>query len=295
MKKLIHNPIVGASWMILAGTCFAIINTTNQYLSTRLGLHNTLVGFYQYLISFFVMLPWIIKTGLAKALKTNKLSLHILRVFMSVIGIQLWLWALAYPIPIWQAIALVMTSPLFVTLGSALVLKEKVGLERWLATLVGFIGSLIILEPWDNDFQLASLLPVAAAFFWAIYSLMIRSMSDTESTGSMVIYLLILIAPMNFVLALPYFTVPTEPMWILLLVSGGLLALAQWSLVRAYANSDASFIQPFDLVKLPLNVLAGWIVFSYLPPGRLWLGASLLVGATIFILHRENKSIPTKI
>ncbi len=290
MKLLQHNPLYGALWMILAGTCFAVINTTNQYLSTKLGLHNTVLGFFQYFISFMVMLPWIISTGLTTALKTDHLKLHLVRVLMSVIGIQLWLWALAYPIPIWQAIALVMTSPLFVTIGSWLFLKEKVGYRRWLATLVGFLGSLIILEPWGEEFVLASLLPVAAAFFWAAYSLMIRKMSQTESTGSMVVYLLILIAPMNFILALPNFTAPTYQMWVLLVITGSLLALAQWSLVKAYATADASFIQPFDLVKLPLNVFAGWLVFSYVPPGKLWLGAGLLVGATIFILHQENKA-----
>ncbi len=290
MKQLSHNPLHGALWMLVAGTCFAIINTSSQYLSTRLGLHNTVIGFFQYFISFMVMLPWIIKTGLTTALKTEHLTLHVFRVLMSVIGIQLWLWALAYPIPIWQAIALVMTSPLFVTIGSWLFLKEKVGIKRWFATLVGFAGSLIILEPWGEDFVLASLLPVAAAFFWAAYSLMIRKMSHTESTGSMVVYLLILIAPMNFILALPNFETPTNQMWVLLVITGSLLALAQWALVKAYASADASFIQPFDLAKLPLNVFAGWLVLGYVPPGRLWLGASLLVSATIFILHQENKA-----
>ncbi len=288
MVKHAHNPLLGATWMILAGMCFAIINTSNQYMTTKLGLHNTVVGFFQYFLSFVFMLPWMIKIGLTKSLKTERLMLHVLRVFMSVIGIQLWLWALAWPIPIWQAIALVMTSPIFVTIGSAIFLKERVGFSRWLATLVGIIGSVIILEPWSDSFKLASLLPVAAAFFWAIYSLMIRHLSDTESTGSMVVYLLILIAPFNFFLALPNFQTPSVSAWYLLIASGAILAIAQWSLARAYANADASFIQPFDLVKLPLNVLAGFIVFGHTPPGRLWLGASLLVGATIFILHREK-------
>lgn len=290
MVKHVHKPLVGALWMVLAGLCFAIVNTSNQYMSIQLGLHNTVAGFFQYFISFIVMLPWMIKTGLTSALKTNRLLLHVLRVLMAVIGIQLWLWALAWPIPIWQAIALVMTSPIFVTIGSSVFLKEKVGFSRWIATLIGIIGSLIILEPWSDDFDIASLLPVAAAFFWAIYSLMIRHLSDTESTGSMVVYLLILIAPFNFFLALPNFQVPSEMAWYLLLITGCLLALAQWSLARAYANADASFIQPFDLVKLPLNVIAGWLVFGYVPPGKLWLGATLLVGATIFILHREKNT-----
>jgi drug/metabolite transporter (DMT)-like permease len=276
--------------MILAGMCFAINNASIQYMSTKLGLHNTVIGFFQYFIAFIVMLPWMIKTGLTSALKTNRLSLHIVRVLMSVIGIQLWLWALAWPIPISQAIALLMTSPIFVTIGSALFLHERVGPARWFATVIAIIGSLIILEPWSENFNIASLLPVAAAFFWAIYSLMVRHLSDTESTGSMVVYLLILIAPFNFFLAMPNFATPSPAAWYLLLISGSILALAQWSLARAYANADASFIQPFDLVKLPLNTLVAWLVFSYMPGGTFWLGSVMLVGATIFILHREKNT-----
>ncbi len=289
MISHVHKPLVGALWMVLAGLCFAINNVTTQYMSTKLGLHNTVIGFFQYFIAFIVMLPWMIKTGLTSALKTNRLMLHVIRVFMSVIGIQLWLWALAWPIPISQAIALLMTSPIFVTIGSALFLKEKVSVTRWIATFVAIVGSLIILDPWGENFEIASLLPVAAAFFWAIYSLMVRHLSDTESTGSMVVYLLILIAPFNFFLALPNFAVPTTTTWYLLLASGSIIALAQWSLARAYANADASFIQPFDLVKLPFNVLAGWLVFAYAPSFNFWVGAVLLVGATIFILHKERK------
>lgn len=286
----VHKPLVGALWMVLAGLCFALNNSAVKYMNEVLGLHRTVIGFFQYFIAFIVMLPWMIKTGLTSALKTNRLMLHVVRVFMSVIGIQLWLWTLAWPIPISHAIALLMTSPIFVTVGSALFLKEKVSVTRWIATFVAVVGSLIILNPWSEDFQIASLLPVAAAFFWAIYSLMVRHLSDTESTGSMVVYLLILIAPFNFFIALPNFAAPSEFAWYLLLSSGVVIALAQWSLARAYANADASFIQPFDLVKLPLNVFVAWLVFSQIPDGFFWLGALLLVGATIFILHKENQS-----
>ena len=92
-----------------------------------------------------------------------ELRLHLLRVALAVTGIQFWLWALAVPVPIWQGIALLMTSPLFATLGSALFLKEQVSRARILATLAGFVGAMLILAPWTDDFTLASLLPVAAA------------------------------------------------------------------------------------------------------------------------------------
>ncbi len=283
------HPVQAASWMVLAGASFAVVNTTSQYLSANLGMHSTVVAFFQYFISFICMLPWLLSAGLMKALKTMRMKAHVFRVVLAVIGIQFWMAALAYPVPIWQAIALIMTSPLFVTLGSALLLKEQVGVARWLATVVGFVGSLIILAPWTDGFQLAALLPIAAAFFWAGSSLMIKTMADTESEGSLVVYLLILIAPFNFILAVPNFSAPTHEMWHLLWLSGVLVALAQWSIAKAYVKADASFVQPFDLVKLPFNVLAGWLVFHYVPPGALWLGSALIVGATLFILRHERQ------
>lgn len=283
-----NHPVQAALWMVLAGASFAVVNTASQYLSANLGLHSTVVAFFQYFISFICMLPWLLQTGLMTALKTQRMKAHVFRVLLAVIGIQFWMAALAYPVPIWQAIALIMTSPLFVTMGSAVLLKEQVGWPRWLATVVGFIGSLIILAPWQDDFQWAALLPIAAAFFWAGSSLMIKTMANTESEGSLVVYLLILIAPFNFFLAVPNFAAPTSQMWPLLLLSGVAVALAQWSIAKAYVKADASFVQPFDLIKLPFNVLAGWLVFHYVPPGALWLGSSMIVAATLFILHQEN-------
>ncbi|MDW2288266.1 DMT family transporter, partial [Vibrio sp. 1562] len=204
--------------------------------------------------------------------------------------IQLWLWALAYPVPIWQGIALLMTSPLFATVGSGLILKEKVGTARWLATLTGFIGAMIILEPWSDSFTWATLLPVGAAFFWAAYSLMVKKMSVNDPPSTMVVYLLLLITPFNIVLAIPSFTMPSDwTIWLILLFAGALTALAQWAIVKAYAVADASFVQPFDHAKLPLNVLAGWMVFGWVPPGRLWLGAAIIVAPIAFITHWEAK------
>ena len=290
MVKYAHKPFLGAFWMVFAGMCFALNNAGITYLTKHFNLHNTVIGFYQYFIAFVFMVPWILSTGLKKSLKTDRIGMHVVRVLLSVIGIQLWIWGLSRGIPISQAIALLMTSPIFVTIGSSVFLGEHVSLSRWFATLVGIIGSLIILEPWGESFRVAGLLPVAAALFWAGYSLMVRHLSHTESTGSIVVYLLILIAPFNLFLALPNFQVPGNEAWYYLTATGLLIALAQWALVKAYSSADASFIQPFDLVKMPLNILAGWYFFSEMLPPKLWIGSALLFGAAIFILSKEKNS-----
>ncbi|HFG2431670.1 TPA: DMT family transporter [Vibrio cholerae] len=276
--------------MLIAGLSFAIVNSVAQYASIQFGLPSTTVALVQYAIAFVVILPYLKTLGIRQSLRTQQFGWHLLRVFLAVIGIQLWLWALAYPVPIWQGIALLMTSPLFATIGSGLWLREKVGMARWLATLTGFIGAMIILEPWADDFNLASLLPVGAAFFWASYSLMVKKLSSHDSPSTMVVYLLLLITPFNLLLALPDWQMPNgQTVWLLLFGAGVMTALAQWSIAKAYAVADASFVQPFDHAKLPLNVLAGWLVFGWVPPGRLWLGAAIIVLSVAFITQWETK------
>ncbi len=276
--------------MLIAGLAFAIVNSLAQVASINYGLSSTTVALVQYAIALVVILPYLSTLGIRYSLRTEHLSTHIFRVFLSVIGIQLWLWALAYPVPIWQGIALLMTSPLFATIGSGLFLKEKVGTARWGATLTGFVGAMIILEPWADDFNWASLLPVGAAFFWACYSLMVKKLSAHDSPSTMVVYLLVLITPFNLLLALPDWQTPQgSTLWLILLFAGAMTALAQWAIVKAYAVADASFVQPFDHAKLPLNVLAGWLVFGWAPPGRLWLGAAIIIASVAFITHWETK------
>ncbi len=276
--------------MLIAGLAFAIVNSLAQVASINYGLSSTTVALVQYAIALVVILPYLSTLGIRYSLRTEHLSMHIFRVFLSVIGIQLWLWALAYPVPIWQGIALLMTSPLFATIGSGLFLKEKVGTARWGATLTGFVGAMIILEPWADDFNWASLLPVGAAFFWACYSLMVKKLSAHDSPSTMVVYLLILLTPFNLLLALPDWQTPQEgTLWLILLFAGAMTALAHWAIVKAYAVADASFVQPFDHAKLPLNVLAGWLVFGWAPPGRLWLGAAIIIASVAFITHWETK------
>ncbi|EIR1598421.1 DMT family transporter [Vibrio cholerae] len=276
--------------MLTAGLAFAIVNSVAQYASIQFGLPSTTVALVQYAIAIVVILPYLKTLGIRQSLRTQQFGWHLLRVLLAVIGIQLWLWALAYPVPIWQGIALLMTSPLFATIGSGLWLREKVGMARWVATLTGFIGAMIILEPWADDFNLASLLPVGAAFFWASYSLMVKKLSSHDSPSTMVVYLLLLITPFNLLLALPDWQMPNgQTVWLLLIGAGVMTALAQWAIAKAYAVADASFVQPFDHAKLPLNVLAGWLVFGWVPPGRLWLGAAIIVLSVAFITQWETK------
>lgn len=273
----------GALLLVGAGLLFALSNTVVQHLTMGAGVPPGAVAFWQYAIGAVGFAPWLWhrRAGFVQALGWMQL----LRVGLGAVGVQFWVWGLAQ-VPIWQAIALIMMSPIFVTLGAWAVLGERVGPRRWAAVVLGAIGGVIVLDPLSPGFDTYAILPVLAAAFWAGSTLVTKHMTRDHSAESLTAWLLILLVPLNFLLGLKGGLAVAGSAWMWLILAGGLIALAQYALVAAYRRADAAFLQPFDHVKLLFNVGLGIAAFGFVPPGRLWLGAALIVGA-LLLLERE--------
>lgn len=283
-----RKPLIAAALMVAAGAAFALVNTALQAATMLHGASSPAVTFWQYLIALGFYIPWIHRHRLA-VLRTGQVGLHVLRVVLAAVGVQLWVLGLAH-VPIWQAIALIMLSPFFVTSGAGLVLGEHVTPQRWGAVVLGIAGGAIILEPWSDSFQLTALLPVAAAAFWAASSVVTKHLTRDDGPETVTIYLLVLLSPINFALAAGTgFTLPQSAIWYV--IGAGLLtALAQHVLVRAYSLADAAFLQPFDHLKLPLNVALGFAAFGFAPTGSMWLGTAVILGASLYLLNQESRA-----
>ncbi|WP_442154210.1 riboflavin transporter RibN [Rhizobium leguminosarum] len=280
--------VVGALWMVLAGIAFSLLNVVTQWLTMKLAFPSASAAFWQYGFAFLFSLPFLKRLGLA-AMHTHYPWRHLVRVALAALGVEAWVAGLA-AVPIWQAIALVMTSPFFIILGARLFLGERVGPARWAATAAGFTGAMIILQPWSDGFGWAALLPVLSALLWGASSLITKSLTGIERPETITVWLLVLLTPINGGLALAAgFAVPTGATLALFLLAGLLTAVAQYFLTLAYAAADAAYVQPFDDLKLPLNVLAGWLFFGYAPAGYLWLGAALILSASLFIMRNEMR------
>ncbi len=281
----------GAAYMIGAGLIFAVINVANTQLTWVLGQKSTAVAFWEYFIALLFSLPWVF-THLRSAFTTTQIGPHILRVALAAGGVQLWVLGFASGVPIWQMIALLMTSPFFVTIGSLLVLRETVTKERWISLAMGFVGAMIILSPWSDTFTSAVLYPLGASFLWAMYSLVTKHMTKTENNDTLTLYLLLLLTPINAGLAYTNggFVISTQVAIAMVVVVGVLVAVAQYFLVKAYSVADAAYLQPFDYVKQPVNIILGWLVYNALPEGIMWLGAALIFGASLYLLRSEAKT-----
>lgn len=279
--------VTGAAMMVLAGLCFALVNTLVQAATMQMGVAAPAAALWQYLIAALFFIPWIAH-NLRRTIATGAVAAHILRIALSACGIMLWTLGLAH-VPIWQAIALILLSPFFVTLGAGLFLNEQVTALRWAAVIIGFAGGTVILAPWSDAFTIAALYPVGAAMLWAAVSLLTKRMTRTESAETLTLYLLIGLTPVNAVLAAGTGWGITQHALPLIAVAGILTAAAQYLIVRAYAAADAAYLQPFDHLKLPLNIGLGWLVFGFLPEGSMWLGTAMILGASVVLLRAEAR------
>jgi S-adenosylmethionine uptake transporter len=280
--------ILGALFMVLAGVAFAALNVATQWVAMVLAFPPASIAFWQYGFALLLSLPLLHRLGFS-AMRSRYPGRHLVQVLLAALGVQAWVAGLA-TVPIWQAIALVMTSPFFVIIGARLFLGETVGLHRWLATLTGFLGAMIILQPWAEGFSAAALLPILSALLWGGSSLIMKNLTQHERPETVTVWLLVLLTPINAGLALSSgFAVPEGAALYLLLAAGLLTAIGQYLLTLAYNAADAAYVQPFDDLKLPLNVLAGWLVFGYAPSGYLWIGAVLILGASLSLMLKEAR------
>jgi len=279
-------PVRGAMIMTAAGLAFAGLNVATQWATMVAGASSTVTAFWQYLIALVLAVPLVWRDW--QALRTKHFGLHLLRVLFAAGGVQVWVYGLSV-VPIWQAIALSMTSPFFVVAGAGLLLGERVTLARVGAAIAGFTGAMVIIAPWSESFTAHALLPVAAAALWAGTSLITKRLTAVEPTAGITVYLLLLLTPVNAVIwAGSGFGLPPAGAWSALLIAGAFTALAQYLLTWAYATADAAYLQPFDDLKLPLNILLGWVVFGMAPNMGFWPGAALIVAASLFLMRRER-------
>jgi drug/metabolite transporter (DMT)-like permease len=286
----------GALYMVLAGICFASANAITFIITAQLGFKPQSDTFWQYAIALVFSLPFVLRHGIA-GLRTAHPVLHVIRVVLSALGVQVFVMSLAAGTPIWQVIALVMTAPFFVLLGAALILRETVTPARWIAAGFGFTGAIVVSELWNTGLTPTTMLPIAAAILWGASSLMTKYLTRTEAAPTITLWLLVLLTPINAGLSWNAgFEWPSQQIWVWLLAGGVIMMAAQYLLTWSYAVADAAFVQPFDDLKLVSNIVIYGLVFGYWPDGNLWLGVALILGASVYLLlsGRGQERLPVR-
>jgi drug/metabolite transporter (DMT)-like permease len=269
--------------MTAAAFCFSLMNIAIRIVSGELDPLE--IAFFRNLFALAFMLPWLARTGLA-GLSTRRRGTHLWRAAIGMLAMVCWFYSIAL-LPLAEAVALNFTVPLFATAGAALFLGEIVRARRWSATLLGFLGVLVILRPGFAELSPAMVLPVLAAAFMAIATLIVKSLSRSETPAAIVLYMNLILAPLSLVPALFVWRWPSWTALALLVLIGLLAALAHIALTRAYTKADASAVMPFDYARLPFVAGLAFLVFGQTPDLGTWLGAAIIASSAIYIARRE--------
>lgn len=274
----------GAVYMTLAAFLFSLMSTLVRVASADLPPLE--IAFFRNLFALASMLPWMLSSGFP-GFDTRHISLHLTRAVIGVLAMGLWFTSLAL-VPLADAVALSFTLPLFIVAGAATILGEKVGLRRWSATAIGFLGMLVILRPGFAVVSPVMALPVATAAFWATSALILKHMSATVRAGTSVLYMNLLMTPLSLVPAVFVWRWPHWENFIVLAAIGFLATLAHLALARALAAADASAIAPFDYARLPFIALLAFVLFGEVAEIWTWIGAAIIAGSAIYVARRES-------
>ena len=279
----IPRPVQGALLMIVATFGFSLMAGLIRFASQSLDPFQ--IVFFRNFFALLFMMPWLARAGLG-GLRTERLGLHFGRAAFGLCAMSSWFSAVAL-LPLAQAVALNFTVPLFATIAAALVLGEVVRMRRWTATIVGFLGVLVIVRPGFEDVSPATSLPILAALFMAGAATAIKSLSDTENPDAMVFYMNLFLTPMSLIPALFVWQWPDMATFGAVVLIGLIAATAHQVMTRAFARADASAIIPFQYMRLPFSAGVGFLAFGEVPDAWTLAGALVIAGSAIYIAERE--------
>jgi drug/metabolite transporter (DMT)-like permease len=232
-----------------------------------------------------VILP---RTGFA-VYRTSKPGSHVLRA-MSQTASQTCIILAFSMMPFASVVAISFAAPLFATLASAIILRERVGGARWTALIVGFLGVLIVTNPGAETFQIGALFALGNAILYGTVTAGVRGMTNTESTDTLMMYQMTLLT-ITFGCMLPLgVKLPVHAMdtfWMLMLGLANVVGQYWWT--RALHVAPTSAVSPFYYMMLVWSIVIGFGIWGDLPTISLLIGSAVVVGSGLFLLWRESR------
>lgn len=288
---------LSALWTALPGTTRGIVLMlvstllfSSMHAMIRLmsaDLHPLEIAFFRNLFGVFVILPWFLRDGWAP-LRTRRLGLHGLRAVLNVGAMLCFFTALALA-PIAEVTALSFSAPVFAALLGALILREVMRLRRWSAIVVGFVGTLVILQPGFETIDLGSWLTLAAALLWGLTLIVIRILGRSESSITTTSYMVILLTLLSAGPALWVWQTPSLEQLAWLLAIGILGTLGQFAVAQSLKEAETGAVMPFDFFKLIWAALLGYLLFAEVPGVAIWAGGAMIFAAATYIAYRETQ------
>ncbi len=282
--------LAGIALALLAVACFAVLDTTTKFVGAGVPVLMALWFRYafQAVASTAAVLPW---RGLA-ALKTAHPRFQLLRGLLLLLCSLFSFFSLKY-MPVGEFTAIVMITPLVVTLLAATRLKERVSPLRWVLVAGGFVGTLIIIRPGSHGFEWTLLLPLGLVTANAWFQVLTSQLAQTEDPFTMQIYTG-WVGTLAASTALPFVWTSNLPwqLWAAMLLVGFTGTVGHFLLIHAYARAPASTLTPYLYAQIGFAMLGGWLIFSHVPDVTSLAGIALITlcgGLGAWLAVRESR------
>lgn len=283
MKNL-SDTTVSIILMIISGFSFVVMHSAAKFLSDQ--IHIFEITFLRCALVAVVLAPMIFKEG-KSSLITKQPKFQIYRIITNSIAMLCFFYGLTLT-TLAEVTALNLTVPIFTTLLAFLFLNEKLKKHRLTALFIGFLGAIIVLRP-DISINIGGVLILISALIWSISLIFIKKLTETDSPVTISLYAGVGMIPATFVAAYPYLIMPNLYQFLIILFIAITGTIAQTLLNSAFKRGQLAILLPFDYLKLIWSVLIGYTIFVESTTISLWIGGTLIVGASSYIAWRERK------
>ena len=286
MSEAAYRPTLdnlrGIMWMLLAAVCLTTMFAILKHMANELPFW--VVALMRTTVALALFAPWFARAGIA-GLATKRIGLHFLRAFSGTASFVCVVYALG-ELLMSDTMVLSYTTPFWSIFISALLLGEVIRRHRITAMIVGFIGVVMIVKP-QNEIDPATLVAVGSALFTSIAMVSMMALSSSEPPMRILFYFFLFGTLLLLVPAIITWQTPNPVQFGWLMGAGLLGAVGQNFLARAYDAGEVGVVAPFDFVRLPLAALLGYFAFSEVID--LWSGGGtgMIIGASLYIAHRE--------
>ena len=282
----LHPTVRGLLWSATAGLLFVALNTLMRSLAVDLSPFQT--QFLRYLMGLAVMVPLVLRGGIANYVP-RQIGGQFLRGAVHTCGLVLWFIAIPH-ISLADTTAIGFTTPIFIMIGAALVFREAMRWERWLAVLIGFAGVLLVVAPkLTAQGGLYALVMLSSAPVFAASFLVTKALTRYERPAVIVVWQAITVTAFSLPLALLDWHAPSLVQWLLFVVCGLLGSVGHYCLTRSFAVADISATQSTKFLELVWASALGWLVFGDTPSRWTLAGGAVIAASTVWIARREAR------
>lgn len=281
-----NDPLAGVLWMILSCALIAGVAALGRYVTTN-GVPPMQVVFLRVIFALITMLPLLLWRG-TELIKTDKWGLYTVRVLIGLTAMSTWFIGLSM-VPVGEVTAISFLVPLFATIFAALLLGEVVRIRRWMATLIGFGGALVILRPGIVDVSLGVWIIIFSAIVMGLSTTFIKRLTNSDDPDKVVFITTVMMTPLTLLPALHVWEWPRPDLWPFLALFGPVAVIGHVTMARAFVATEASIVMGVDFARLPFAVLYGYLAFGEIIDGWTWVGGGIIFASNVYIVRREAR------